>query len=115
MNMQQPGSAPAPPPAPAPPGGSMPPPAAPAPQPAPGGGFGGMPFPGMMGAPPPASGPLAALRNHPKFNQLRYAVQSNPQVLNMALSQIAATDPSLIPLIAENQDEFVEALQEPVT
>eukprot|EP00929_Paragymnodinium_shiwhaense_P064291 TRINITY_DN32194_c0_g1_i1.p1 TRINITY_DN32194_c0_g1~~TRINITY_DN32194_c0_g1_i1.p1 ORF type:complete len:358 (+),score=106.44 TRINITY_DN32194_c0_g1_i1:188-1261(+) len=97
-----------------PPPQPAPPPAAP---PAAGGaapgGFGGMPFPGMVGA-PAATGPLAQLRNHPRFPQLRAAVQSNPQVLSQVLALIASTDPSLMPLIAEHQQEFVEALQEPV-
>lgn len=88
--------------------------------PAPFGGFGGAPqfpmggFPGPRAGAPPATGPLAQLRNHPRFLQLRMVVQQNPQALNSVLSAISMADPSLIPLIAEHQEEFVEMLQEPV-
>merc|ERR550525_132762 len=40
-------------------------------------------------------------------------VQQNPQALNQVLSAIHHSDPSLINLIAEHQEEFVRMLQEP--
>uniref|UniRef100_A0A7S2DTS8 UBA domain-containing protein n=1 Tax=Alexandrium andersonii TaxID=327968 RepID=A0A7S2DTS8_9DINO len=59
-----------------------------------------------------AGGPLAALRNHPRFAQLRMVVQQSPQMMNQVLSAIAQSDPSLVTLIAEHQEEFVQMLQE---
>jgi len=61
-----------------------------------------------------ATGPLAPLRRHPRFNQLRMVVQQSPQMLNQVLSSIHQSDPNLIQLIAEHQQEFVEMLQEPI-
>lgn len=98
---------------------AVPAPAAPPPGvPAAGAGPGGSPY-GMM--PPyrpmrsaPATGPLAQLQNHSRFNQLRMVVQQSPQALNQVLALMAQSDPSLIPLIAEHQEEFVRLLQEPV-
>lgn len=63
---------------------------------------------------PASQGPLAKLLDNPRFNQLRLAVQQNPQTLNQVLSVIHQQDPSLTALIAEHQEEFVAALQEPV-
>nr|QDO16218.1 UV excision repair protein RAD23 [Lingulodinium polyedra] len=92
--------------------------AAPAPGPLLGAGTaaGASPFPPMAGAAPAAAaaGPLAALRSHPRFGQLRMVVQQSPQALNQVLSVLAQADPGLINLIAEHQEEFVQMLQEPV-
>lgn len=60
----------------------------------------------------PATGPLAALQNHPRFHQLRNVIQQSPQSLNQVLSFIAQSDAGLIPLIAEHQEEFVRLMQE---
>lgn len=102
-------------------GQSAPPAPAPAPVPmaapvagnqasVPAGGFPQMPMaPGGN-----ATGPLAKVRNHPLFFRLKAAVQQNPAALNQVLSFINQADPSLIPLIAEHQEEFVEMLQEPM-
>jgi len=107
--------------------GQAPPPApTPAPAPAPAGGMPGMPgaagqaplpgFPPMPMAPggAQATGPLAKLQNHPLFFRLKMAVQQNPGALNQVLSVINQADPSLIQVIAENQEEFIEILQDPV-
>ncbi|CAE8587247.1 unnamed protein product [Polarella glacialis] len=87
-----------------------PPPAPPAQQPM---------FPPMSALPagnaPSATGPLAQLANHPRFNQLRQAVQQQPQSLNQVMTLIAQADPNLIPLIAEHQDEFVRLLSQPMS
>jgi len=82
--------------------------------------FPGLPFVGSAGqAPPaqaPATGPLAPLKNNTRFkNRIKMIVQQSPQALNQVLSAIGKENPSMIDLIAENQDEFVEMLQEPVT
>lgn len=63
--------------------------------------------------PAPETGPLATLANHPRFNQLRAAVQQHPSTLNQVLTLIAKGDPNMITLIAENQEEFVRLLSQP--
>eukprot|EP00930_Biecheleria_cincta_P070207 TRINITY_DN57855_c0_g1_i1.p1 TRINITY_DN57855_c0_g1~~TRINITY_DN57855_c0_g1_i1.p1 ORF type:complete len:371 (-),score=95.31 TRINITY_DN57855_c0_g1_i1:59-1171(-) len=78
--------------------------------PAPGAGA----LPSMPAAPPaaPVTGPLAPLANHPRFAQLRAAVQQKPQHLHYILTLIAQADPNLITLVAEHQEEFVKLLAE---
>lgn len=78
---------------------------------------GASPFPQLPGAArgapaAGAGGPLAALRTHPRFGQLRMVAQQSPQMLNQVLSAMAVTDPSIINLIAEHQAEFVTMLQD---
>mmetsp|Transcript_20934 Transcript_20934/g.31241 ORF Transcript_20934/g.31241 Transcript_20934/m.31241 type:complete len:318 (+) Transcript_20934:128-1081(+) len=73
------------------------------------------PFRGGLPNMPPmqlATGPLAKLQNHPMFISLKMAVQKNPGALNQVLSYIYKLDPSMVTLIAEHQEEFVEMLQE---
>merc|ERR1712039_386380 len=60
---------------------------------------------------PPNTGPLAALANHPIFPRLRQAVQQEPVALNRGLAALQQTDPNLLQLVAEHQEEFVELLQ----
>ena len=59
------------------------------------------------------TGPLAQLANHPRFNQLRAAVQQHPSTLNQVLTLIAKGDPNMITEIAEHQEEFVRLLSLP--
>merc|ERR1719240_1470884 len=81
-----------------------------------------------MGAAPPAaappaaapatgggSGPLAALRAHPQFAQLRQLVQTNPAALQSVLAQIGQQSPELLQQIHANQDEFIRMMNEPVS
>jgi len=89
-------------------------------QPGPGAAGGGMQNPFASGFPqmpmqPPvnATGPLAKLQNNPMFFRLKMAIQQNPGSLNQVLSLINQFDPSLIPIIAEHQEEFIELLQDP--
>lgn len=71
---------------------------------------------GMPMMPPvaPATGPLAQLQNHPLFFRLKAAVQQNPASLNQVMTVIYQQDPSLVSKIAENQEEFVRILAEPL-
>lgn len=76
--------------------------------------------PGEQGAASPAPGsssgaPLAALRNHPQFNDLRRLVQSNPQMLQTVLTQIGQQQPDLLAEINANQETFLAMMNEPVS
>ncbi|CAH0480812.1 unnamed protein product [Peronospora belbahrii] len=57
---------------------------------------------------------LEALRNHPQFDALRQLVQSNPAALPAVLQQIGVQSPELLRLIHQNQDRFVQLLNEPI-
>ena len=58
--------------------------------------------------------PLARLRNHPQFNQLRTLVQTNPAALQQVLQTIGAQDPDLLREINENQAAFLEIMNSEV-
>jgi len=58
---------------------------------------------------------FASLRNHPLFVQMRALVQANPQYLEELLGNIATQSPQLFQIIQQNQDQFVQFLNEPVT
>merc|ERR1719482_2575117 len=77
-----------------------------APVPPPGAGGGGDPN-------SPVAGQLAALRNNPQFQQLAAMVQQNPAMLQQILPVLAQSNPQLMQLITENQEEFLRLLQEP--
>ncbi|RLN89178.1 hypothetical protein BBJ28_00012673 [Nothophytophthora sp. Chile5] len=57
---------------------------------------------------------LEALRNHPQFDALRQLIQTNPAALPAVLQQIGGQSPELLRLIHQNQDRFVQMLNEPV-
>mmetsp|Transcript_12759 Transcript_12759/g.28157 ORF Transcript_12759/g.28157 Transcript_12759/m.28157 type:complete len:439 (+) Transcript_12759:697-2013(+) len=58
--------------------------------------------------------PLAALRSHPQFDDLRRLVQNNPQSLQAVLAQIGQQSPELLQEINGNQAAFIEMMNEPV-
>lgn len=63
----------------------------------------------------PAGGAnLEFLRNNPQFQQLRNAVQQNPQMLEPILQQVAQGNPGLAGIIAQNPEAFLALLGEGV-
>ena len=58
---------------------------------------------------------LEFLRNQPQFQQLCQVVQQNPNLLNTIMQQLRTTNPQLLNLISQNQEEFVRMLNEPAS
>ncbi|XP_041358220.1 UV excision repair protein RAD23 homolog B-like isoform X2 [Gigantopelta aegis] len=58
--------------------------------------------------------PLAFLRNQPHFQRMRQVIQENPQVLPALLQQIGQQNPQLLSLISQNQERFVQMLNDPL-
>lgn len=58
--------------------------------------------------------PLAFLRSQPQFAQMRALLQQNPALLAPLLQQLAQTNPQLLSLINEHQNEFYSMINEPM-
>jgi len=58
--------------------------------------------------------PLAVLRNHPQITQLRRLVQEDPATLQAVLTQIGQQQPELLQEINNNQELFLQIMNEPV-
>jgi len=71
--------------------------------------------PPMMGLGAQGGNLFATLRNHPLFIQMRALVQANPAYLEQLLGNIAQSSPELFQVIQQNQEQFVQFLNEPVS
>jgi len=60
------------------------------------------------------SGVFDFLRQHPQFNLLRQMIQQNPQLLQPVLAQLSQSNPGILQLINQHQQEFLQLLHEPV-
>jgi len=64
-------------------------------------------------APPtPGENPLAFLREHEMFQQIRSVIQQNPNMLTTMLQQIGSSNPQLLQLISQNQEDFIRMINE---
>lgn len=62
-----------------------------------------------------SSSPLSMLLRSPQFIQLRFVVQQNPRLMGPLLEQIAQSNPEVFELIKENQEEFMNLIETPLT
>jgi len=60
----------------------------------------------------PGENPLAFLRDHEMFQQIRAVIQQNPSTLSTMLQQIGQSNPQLLQLISQNQDAFIRMINE---
>ena len=64
--------------------------------------------------PAPGEDPLSFLRTQPQFAQMRALLQQNPTLLAPLLQQLAQSNPQLLQLINEHQNEFYNMINEPM-
>merc|ERR1712029_164880 len=72
----------------------------------------GIPPSALMDAAPAAGNPLAFLRDHEMFAQIRSVIQQNPNMLTTVLQQIGRSNPELLSIISQNQEAFIRMINE---
>merc|ERR1712088_6137 len=60
----------------------------------------------------PGENPLAVLRDHEMFQQIRSVIQQNPNMLSTMLQQIGQSNPQLLQIISQNQEAFIRMINE---
>ena len=55
---------------------------------------------------------FAALRDMPQFHHVRQVVRQNPNMLPALLQQIGQQNPSLLTMISQNQQAFIDMMNE---
>merc|ERR1719433_2209933 len=60
----------------------------------------------------PGENPLAFLRDHEMFQQIRSVIQQNPNMLSTMLRQIGQSNPQLLQIISQNQEAFIRMINE---
>lgn len=68
--------------------------------------------PATREAPAGAENPLAFLRDHEMFQQIRAVIQQNPNMLSTMLQQIGQSNPQLLQIISQNQEAFIRMINE---
>jgi len=70
--------------------------------------------PATTGESTPSTGdsPLAFLRDHEMFDQIRAVIQQNPNMLSTMLQQIGQANPQLLQIISQNQEAFIRMINE---
>jgi len=71
----------------------------------------GVPAP-APGSTPAGENPLAFLRDHEMFQQIRSVIQQNPGMLSTMLQQIGQSNPQLLQIISQNQEAFIRMINE---
>ena len=66
------------------------------------------------GGPAGGEDPLSFLRSQPQFAQMRALLQQNPALLAPLLQQLAQSNPQLLQMINDNQNEFYNMINEPM-
>uniref|UniRef100_A0AAG5DVD5 UV excision repair protein RAD23 n=1 Tax=Anopheles atroparvus TaxID=41427 RepID=A0AAG5DVD5_ANOAO len=59
------------------------------------------------------SNPLAFLRSHPVFEDMKRLLQDDPNLLPHLIQRIQTSNPDLMRIIANNQEEFLALINEP--
>merc|ERR1712106_9129 len=67
------------------------------------------PAPGSV---PAGDNPLAFLRDHEMFQQIRSVIQQNPNMLSTMLQQIGQSNPQPLQIISQNQEAFIRMINE---
>jgi len=68
--------------------------------------------PAAAGAGTGGENPLAFLRDHEMFQQIRSVIQQNPNMLTTMLQQIGRSNPELLSIISQNQEAFIRMINE---